>query len=209
MALFKNIAKYTKSSEKRLHAMRLALKDLDRKNIIGDVVECGVWRGGNIILTRKFSPTRVCWLYDTFEGMTKPGPHDVKRDGTTAQQMLDRKKIAMSYATLTEVIKNLQETETYDITKIRIIQGDVSKTLLFESNLPEKIALLRLDTDWYESTKIELEKLWPRIVSGGVMIVDDYGHWRGCKKAVDEYFSYYSRVSFAWIDYTAIKMVKP
>jgi hypothetical protein len=82
----------------------------------------------------------------------------------------------------------------------------VEDTLRDAGNLPERIALLRLDTDWYHSTKIELEVLWPRLAPGGIMIVDDYGHWRGAKKAVDEYFD--GKVLFTTIDYTAVMTVK-
>ena len=70
----------------------------------------------------------------------------------------------------------------------QLIKGIVEKTLLEPKNLPEKISILRLDTDFYESTKIELEILYPKLVSGGFLIIDDYGHFKGCRKAVDEYF---------------------
>ena len=72
--------------------------------------------------------------------------------------------------------------------KIRLIKGPVEKTLLNNENLPDKISLLRLDTDFYESTKIELEILYPKVIKGGFLIIDDYGHWKGSRKAVDEYF---------------------
>ena len=68
-------------------------------------------------------------------------------------------------------------------------QGDVADTLADASTLPEKISLLRLDTDWYESTKIELETLYPRLAKRGILIIDDYGQWAGQKQAVDEFFA--------------------
>ena len=71
----------------------------------------------------------------------------------------------------------------------KFIKGKVEQTLLVKTNLPNKISLLRLDTDWYESTKIELNKLFPLLVQKGVLIIDDYGDMPGCRKAVDEYFS--------------------
>ena len=77
----------------------------------------------------------------------------------------------------------------YSQSQIHFIKGDVAETLENNSNIPNKISLLRLDTDWYESTKKELEVLFPRLVSGGVCIVDDYGHWNGARKAVDEYLA--------------------
>ena len=72
--------------------------------------------------------------------------------------------------------------------KAIFIKGDVLKTLSKEENLPQQIALLRLDTDWYESTKFEMNVLYPRIIKDGVLLIDDYTDWQGCKKAVDEYF---------------------
>ena len=63
------------------------------------------------------------------------------------------------------------------------------ETLNIPSNLPESISVLRLDTDWYESTRKELQILYPRLGVGGVLIIDDYGYWDGCRKAVHEYFA--------------------
>ncbi len=86
------------------------------------------------------------------------------------------------------------------------VEGKVEETL--NENIPEKISLLRLDTDFYESTKKELEILYPKIQSGGVIIIDDYGHWKGCKKAVDEYFSDKKNIFFQHIDYSGLIGVK-
>ena len=71
---------------------------------------------------------------------------------------------------------------------IILIQGMVENTLLNKDNIPDQISLLRLDTDFYESTKIELEILFPKLVPGGILILDDYGYWSGARKAIDEYF---------------------
>lgn len=180
--------RYSKASVARLEAMANALYKLDAQKIEGDVVECGVWQGGHIVLARLISPKRRCWLYDTFEGMTEPGPHDVKRSGNKPPPDKAKSK-KWTMASLEEVEGNLQREGLYDADRLRFIVGDVCLTLLNGNWLPNRIALLRLDTDWYASTKIELETLWPRLVPGGVMIVDDYGHWMGAKKAVDEYFS--------------------
>jgi hypothetical protein len=72
--------------------------------------------------------------------------------------------------------------------RVNFVVGDVRKTLYLEGAVPEKIAFLHLDTDFYDSTKAELEVLWPRVSPGGVVVIDDYGHWKGCGKAVDEFF---------------------
>lgn len=191
---------YTKSSPERLTAMARACEQIDAEGVPGDVVECGVWRGGNIILARFYCPDRMCWLFDTFEGMANRSEWDVSRSGI----MVGVGKSAVSVEDVTE---NLRITGTFDSRKLRFVKGMVEDTLRDAGNLPERIALLRLDTDWYHSTKIELEVLWPRLAPGGIMIVDDYGHWRGAKKAVDEYFD--GRVLFTTIDYTAVMTVKP
>ena len=92
--------------------------------------------------------------------------------------------------------------------KINLIQGSVEKTLPL--NKPdEPIALLRLDTDWYKSTKHELNILFPLLNEGGVLIIDDYGHWKGAKKAVDEYFSNLNDKYYMHrIDYTGRMLIK-
>jgi hypothetical protein len=106
-----------------------------------------------------------------------------------------------------EVAANLAKLYLLHHDRIRFVEGRVEDTLLDEKNLPTKIAFLHLDTDWYYSTKIELEVLWPRLVKGGVLIVDDYGHWKGSKKAVEEYFPPVQR-NIIHVDKTAIMMVK-
>jgi O-methyltransferase len=200
-----DIAKrYSKAGHARLKAMVTALEDIDRKNIEGDVVECGVWRGGHIMLARMISPQRICWLYDTFDGMTVPGPFDKKRSGLKPPRDKAFKK-QWTKASLVEVMDNFKENNLYDDSKLKFIMGDVSQTLLDQANIPTKIALLRLDTDWYESTKIELEILFPRLVRGGILIVDDYGHWMGARKAVKDYLG--ERVKqLVIIDYTGVML---
>lgn len=199
--------RYSKASEARLLAMEASLRSLDLRGVDGDVVECGVWRGGHIVLARLTSPLRRCWLYDTFTGMTEPGPHDVRRSGNKPppEKALSKKWTMASYE---EVLGNLMHENVHHQELIKFVIGDVCKTLNDSDCLPDKIALLRLDTDWYESTKKELEVLWPRLVSGGVLIVDDYGHWMGARKAVDEYLCRADRERLTQIDYTAVMLTK-
>lgn len=181
--------------------MEDALLSLDHKGIEGDIVECGVWRAGHIILARTISPSRVCWLFDTFTGMTAPGPHDMKANGTRPTL----KQIRRSVGSFESVTENLKREGVYEPDKLHFVVGDVAETLRDPINIPTKVALLRLDTDWYESTKVELEVLFPRLVPGGVLIVDDYGHWMGAKKAVQEYLG--KRVKqLKVIDYSAVMM---
>jgi O-methyltransferase len=189
----------------RRAAMVEACRKIDADGIPGDVVECGVWRGGNIIIARKVCPDRVCWLYDTFTGMTQPTAVD-------GQKAVDRWAVNQAEGrgwckrSLDHVRTSLRETDVYDEAKLRFVAGKVEETLRDPVNLPDRIALLRLDTDWHSSTKAELEILYPRLSSGGVLIIDDYGHWQGCRKAVDEFFP---MTKWVRIDYTAVMLVKP
>jgi O-methyltransferase len=211
VALMLGIEPYTKTGTERFAAMAAALRRIDAEGIPGVVVECGVWRGGNIILARKLSPGRVCWLYDTFTGMTPPEPVDVSISSGKPASISYNKKMQRgdkwAGVSVEEVRANLSEMGVLDDDKLRFVVGPVEKTLTDKANLPSGIALLRLDTDWFASTKIELEVLYPIIAPGGILIVDDYGHWAGSKKAVDKYFG--PSVPMHKIDYTAIQIVKP
>ncbi|MGJ8569207.1 MAG: TylF/MycF/NovP-related O-methyltransferase [Hoeflea sp.] len=166
-------------------------------NIPGDFVECGVWRGGNGILARKIfeqlGSDKKVWMFDTFEGMTEPTELDVA--ASSKEVAIDRYRLMQQethndwcYASLDDV-KNNCLNSNLDLEDFKFVKGDVFKTLTNMDNVPDCISVLRLDTDWYESTKIELELLYPIISKNGVLIIDDYGHWEGARKAVDEYFS--------------------
>jgi len=190
------ISPYTMTSEAKIWSLIRAVDYVEENNIPGDFVECGVWRGGSVMamiaqLKNLNAPERTIWLYDTFEGMTEPTSHDVDSvAGVSAAQLLDSTDVAdgnnvWCVASLEDVEANLSNTK-YPQERLVFVKGDVALTL--SEKAPEKIALLRLDTDWYESTKAELEILYPKLVPGGVCILDDYGHWKGARKAVDEYF---------------------
>jgi hypothetical protein len=209
--LIAEVGPYSKSGPARLHSMGRALLRVDDYGVPGDIVECGVWRAGNIILARRLCPTRVCWLYDTFDGMTQPGKFDVKPSGKRAIDSFQRKADRngkWAAVSIDEVRANLAETATLDDRFLRFVQGPVETTLLDETKLPHSIAVLRLDTDWHASTKIELEVLYPRLMPGGYLIVDDYGHWLGARKAVDEYFGD-AMPKLKRVDYSCVMMSKP
>jgi len=191
---------FSKSGPDRLAATAHACLDVDAMNIPGAFVECGVWKGGNVMVARWASPARQCWLYDTFAGMTEPGPHDIKRGGGSM-------KAGKATASRYDVVSNLKKVGVFDPLKLHFVAGDVRKTLNDAICLPDQIAVLRLDTDFYDSTKIELEILYPRLSPGGYLIVDDYGHWLGARKAVDEYLGEQSAL-LKPIDYTGHWMIK-
>lgn len=187
--LWNSISPFTMTSKERVFALWQSVEYLTQNDIPGAIVECGVWKGGSIMavattLLRSNAAGRELYLFDTFEGMPEPSSDDIDVANTTARDHL--KTMAASYrAGMPEVKKNVLSTG-YPEAKIFLVKGKVEDTI--PAQAPDNIALLRLDTDWYESTYHEMCHLYPRLVSGGVLIVDDYGHWAGAKKAIDQYF---------------------
>jgi len=188
---------FTMTSDARLWATISASKYIANNNIEGAFVECGVWRSGSsmamaLSLLDLGIRDRAFFLYDTFSGMTAPSGEDIDLENVKAEDVLnttpkqDGNNI-WCIASLEDVQTNMAST-AYPESLINYIRGDVVDTLKHSENIPNKIALLRLDTDWYHSTKAELEVLYPRLVKGGICIIDDYGHWQGARKAVTEYF---------------------
>ena len=194
-ALLKTIAPFTFTPLTRQFGLLKAIRYINNNGIPGDVVECGVWRGGNVMLAKAASKgsslARRYYLFDTFAGMSAPGDVDIAYTGEHASVEFDKglrhDHNEWCYASREEVECNFADAGLLGEDVI-FCQGNVEDTLKDHSNIPEQIALLRLDTDWYSSTKIELEMLYPRVVQGGVIIIDDYGHWEGARRAVDEYF---------------------
>ena len=213
-ALLRRYAAFTLTSIERQWALIKAVEYLNGKGIAGDFVECGVWRGGNVMiakeLCRNSAIKRKFYLFDTFAGMSATTEADTTHVGADAnatyRERVRDDHVDWVYASLEDVRESFRRANLLD-DRVIFVKGKVEDTLADPRHLPEKIALLRLDTDFYESTRAELEVLYPRLVSGGVLIVDDYGHWRGARKAVDEYFK---GATMLWsrIDYTARMTVK-
>ena len=214
----KMIARYrdfTMTSIERQWALITAIRYLNAARIEGDIVECGVWRGGNMMLAKDLcrdSPVaRRFYLYDTFAGMAEPTDDDVSHLERPAHETYSETRrethTDWAFASLEDVKENFRRAQLLDESVI-FVKGKVEETLREEQKQPTRIAMLRLDTDWYESTKIELEVLYPLLVPGGVLIIDDYGHWAGARKAVDEYFEN-KPVLLNRIDYTARLVVRP
>jgi hypothetical protein len=175
---------------------------LTRRNVSGAFVECGVWRGGSILtmilrLQQLGVDDRDIYLYDTFEGMTRPTEHDrsaFEKDHALSTWASAEAAGATPWdyfygpdVLTLDKVRNLVLSSGYPAARVHFVVGKVEETL--PQMAPPEVALLRLDTDWYESTLHELVHLYPRLVDGGVLIIDDYGHWEGCRRAVDEYFS--------------------
>lgn len=214
LALIERYENFTMTSVERRWALISSIKYLNAASVEGDIVECGVWRGGNMLIAKDLcreSPiARKFYLFDTFSGMSEPTEDDVSHANMPASDKFQlRRRQAhtdWAYASLREVTENFRRAQLLD-DSIVFVRGKVEDTLTDERNRPRRIALLRLDTDWYESTKAELEILYPLLVPGGVLIVDDYGHWAGAHKAVDEYFRD-EPVLLTRIDYTARLMIR-
>jgi hypothetical protein len=210
--LQRRVRPYTHTTPERLFALREAVHYIHNAKIPGDVVACGVWRGGSSMMAAlalsEVGDPRPIWLYDTFEGMPKPGEHDRDYAGIDSQTEFERHEVeegGWDVASLEDACANLALIG-YSPDLLTFVKGMVEETI--QGRAPERIALLRLDTDFYESTRHELEHLWPRLSPGGVLIIDDYGHFEGARKAVDEFFEE-RPVLLSRIDYTGRMTVKP
>lgn len=184
---------YTMVARERCYALYNAVKYIVRNKVQGDFVECGVWKGGSSMiiaytLQSVGEISRTIWLYDTYEGMSEPTEHDVfSLNGVKATHKWsenDKTDKFWCESSLEEVRNNMNLTN-YPADNIRFVKGKVEDTIPAE--MPSQISLLRLDTDWYESTLHELNHLYPVLSRGGALVLDDYGSWDGARKAVDEY----------------------
>lgn len=193
IAVIDRVAPFTMTSAARIADTCAAVEYVVENAIPGDVVECGVWRGGSMMaialtLQRLGAGDRDLYLFDTFAGMPEPTGADVARGGLRAHDEWARTQVEQrniwAHASMEDVEQALGSTG-YDRARIHLVKGLVEETI--PDHAPAHISLLRLDTDWYESTKHELVHLFPRLSVGGVLILDDYGYWEGARKATDEY----------------------
>jgi len=184
----------------KLRHMKLHLARLDAADTPGAIVECGVYRGGSAAALGLFSPKRPLWLYDSFEGLPQPTEKDIgpRKLSVAKQGERDVAKLVRApgeplaaighcAAEVTDVLQFLTSVLGPDQGRLHLIQGWFEDTVAGEG--PDEIAYLHIDGDWYESTKVCLEAFWPRVVPGGVVAVDDYNWWPGCKRAVTEFFA--------------------
>ena len=192
--IIRRVNRRTMTSPEKIFGLILAVRYVVAHNIPGDVVECGVWRGGSmqavaLTLLECGATDRDLHLFDTFAGMPPPSDKDRRFDGKPAADLLatsDERSNLWAVAGLDDVRTGMAEVG-YPTERIHYHEGRVEDTV--PGQAPQRIAVLRLDTDWYESTRWELEHLYPRLSPGGVVIIDDYGHWRGSQQATDEFLA--------------------
>lgn len=213
--IWRFVKQCTMTSKERVVSLIRAVQYLERNRVPGAFVECGVWRGGSMMAVAKTllaarSTDRELFLFDTFAGMPEPTSVDVDAFGRPAAALLEdlRKRPVEERAenhvlaeSSLEVVRGNLISTGYPPERLHFVQGRVEDTV--PGRAPSNIALLRLDTDWYESTLHELVHLFPRLSSHGVLIIDDYGDWEGARLAVDEYFQRSGeRIFLSRIDHT-------
>lgn len=192
-ALYQRVEPYTLTGPERIAALRDAVRHVVAAAIPGAIVECGVWRGGSMLaaastLLDLAADDRDLFLFDTFTEM--PPPDDVDGDilGRSGADLLAVTSTLAEFDIWpADRVVSVVAGSGYPKERIHPVQGMVEDTI--PGSAPEQIALLRLDTDWYASTKHELEHLIPRVSPGGICIIDDYGEFVGAKQAVDEYLA--------------------
>jgi O-methyltransferase len=211
--IMKEVRSHTLASPARLAETIRAAEYVCDHGIPGAIVECGVWRGGTMMAValtlRNRGEVRDLYLFDTFEGMSEPTDRD-RMLGTDARPIWEANREGDSNAWTRAGIEEVRAAMTatgYEPSRIRLVKGKVEDTLPAEA--PDQISVLRLDTDFYESTRHEMVELFPRLSTGGVLLLDDYGAWEGAKQAVDEYLAEHGiRLFLARTDQTGRAAVK-
>jgi len=186
----------TMCSKLRVKALTKAIHYIVDNDVPGDFVECGTWRGGLAALMLHYiriTEDKRLYIYDTFEGMPQPGENDggyakmMYRENTENDGGWCKAGIDLVKSVLQQVNPSYSDV-------CHLVKGKVEDTL--DLIAPQTISLARLDTDWYESTKKELEVLYPRVSSGGYVLIDDYSDWNGCKQAVNEYLDTIDKATY-------------
>jgi O-methyltransferase len=194
--IYERCRQFSMTSPERMYALYKAVQYIQQGSVEGDIVECGVWRGGSMMIVAEAlklfgGPDRLLHLFDTYEGLPQPTTEDVDVWGNDAESWWKQKRTSdkssdWARSHLDEVQHNMGLTGFSD-KNIYYVKGMVEDTIPMQA--PDKISLLRLDTDWYASTKHEMQHLFPRLSHNGILIIDDYGHFKGAKQAVDEYLA--------------------
>ncbi len=194
LVLFKKIYPYTMVDSKRLSNIYDLSELIEKNRVDGVFVECGVWKGGCAAImgsvSKRARSNRKIWLFDSFEGLPEP----TTEDGKIAKDY-SQNRASGRLKTIDKCVGPLNDVKEIFFDILKINQDNVViKKGWFQDTLPKarneigQISVLRLDGDWYESTKCCLDNLYDNVIVGGYIVVDDYGHWEGCKKAIDDFF---------------------
>lgn len=188
---------FTMLSRARLESLRSLALVCNRENIRGAFVECGTWKGGSAAVLAASSGASLLWLFDSFMGCPSPTSEDISCKGRPGTQGECR----ASPESMIDLFRRLH----LDLRDVNVEAGWFSETIPAAVDSIGRIALLHLDGDWYESTKTCLKYLFPLVVPGGFIQVDDFYYWRGAEKAVREYFAAHGvPLHFTRVDHTAI-----
>lgn len=170
--LIRAVRPYTICSKRKLLTLINLAEMLNRQGVEGDFVECGTFNGGSAaLMARCMGPQRHLWMYDSFQGMPTPGEQDTAESQAYAGQYVG------SVAKVREALARVGAAPA----NFTIREGWFQDT--FAQPLPERVALLHCDADWYDSVRLVLETFYPRIPQGGCVVLDDFGCWEGCREA--------------------------
>lgn len=185
ISLLKIVAPYTQVGYPRLTNVYNLANDIEKGGIEGAFVECGVWKGGcaatMAAVAQRYGSRRKIWYFDSFEGMPEP----TKEDGSGSRRLIGEVNKASIFEVEELIFKKLNLSRSKNI----LIKGWFEDTLPKMKEKVGKIAILRIDGDWYKSTLTCLNQLYNQVVSGGYIIIDDYGTWPGCRQAVHEFLN--------------------
>lgn len=194
LILFKKVYPYTMVGYKRLSNIYDLSELIEKEKIKGAFVECGVWKGGcaavAAFIANRAKSNRKIWLFDSFEGLPEP----TEKDGLLAKEYAQN-QTSGKLSTINQCVGPLEDVKEIFFSKLKIDKENVEiKKGWFQDTLPDQknkigdIAILRLDGDWYESTKCCLDNLYDKVIYGGYIVIDDYGYWEGARRALDEFF---------------------
>lgn len=200
LRLMRAVKPYTMLSYARLSKLADIATELERLPVAGSFVECGVWNGGSaaVMAHAAQGPHRPVWLFDSWEGLPDAEALDVSFTGEPGEMGMARGSVEAVHEVLFERLRLPRDA-------IRFVHGWFQETLPDLRGAVGPIALLHMDCDWYESVKCCLEQLYDQVVAGGYVVVDDYGHWEGCRRAVDEFLTARGvTAALTWVDYTGV-----
>lgn len=200
--LYRAVRPFTMCGPARLQGLHRAVREVIVRQVPGSIVECGTARGGSAALMgltlKQMGARRPLWVFDTFDGIPSPTPDDPDLE-------IGRLYTGQFRGDLEEVRELFGRLGI--LGDAHLVRG------LFQETLPvtdvASIAVLHLDGDWYESVKVCLDHLYDRVSSGGIIQIDDYGHWEGARKATDEFLQRRGiRTPLGRLDYSGRQLVK-